>query len=568
MLHIFCVTTALVHHVLILKNELRFEACVLLSVFFSSKRAVDESEMEAAERRSLRCVWVTGGRALTEQEAAVEIVSEARLLLQEDLAQLGVQWDPTTLPPGAPTVSNLKNHHSSDSDSSVTCNSPQEAKADGSKGIEGQMHNKSESRDTDRHREEIKKEYKPEKQMALEKVKTSTGESLAEQPAETQINKKMKEQTRKDRTKTEVAQTGNRAPGNITRTKKTNTILSTANATENPDEIRERQKHTQPEQKKEECKKSEEKGGQKSEGAVSVKVVGREVKVSIPERSLTQELAEIVYSPPQLLPHPQPSSSPIPLPRFRAPISRVEEQSVSTKTSKGDGTTALSSPLQPGRLKHSRALSKVLHSIQTDRSLQNNVDTAQTTRLSPDYNTAPGPAPEVPATVQTSGPVLQTPSTVSASTNNSPPSASPASVPFISPKAKRRRIEGAGLDQFSSPELYAGEERDEEVEGNVKKGEESFGDSFELDTQTEKIILQQTYQHGNGNDRGMHPLAETEKIREEEMVEMCIDVEKGKNGLELTDNACPRFNISLTDSQMELILNTSHQVNDQNHQSS
>uniref|UniRef100_A0A8C5FX72 DNA-directed DNA polymerase n=1 Tax=Gadus morhua TaxID=8049 RepID=A0A8C5FX72_GADMO len=65
--------------------------------FKSSKRAVDESEVEAAERRSLRCVWVSGGRALTEKEAANEIVSEARLLLQGDLAELGVQWDPGTL---------------------------------------------------------------------------------------------------------------------------------------------------------------------------------------------------------------------------------------------------------------------------------------------------------------------------------------------------------------------------------------------------------------------------------------------------------------------------------------
>uniref|UniRef100_A0A3B4YPZ5 DNA polymerase theta n=1 Tax=Seriola lalandi dorsalis TaxID=1841481 RepID=A0A3B4YPZ5_SERLL len=86
--------------------------------FKSSKRAVDESEMEAAERRSLRCVWVTGGRALTEQEAATEIVSEARLLLQEDLARLGVQWDPTTLPPGAPAVNSCDNGHSSDTETS------------------------------------------------------------------------------------------------------------------------------------------------------------------------------------------------------------------------------------------------------------------------------------------------------------------------------------------------------------------------------------------------------------------------------------------------------------------
>lgn len=515
--------------------------------------------MEAAERRSLRCVWVTGGRALTEQEAAVEIVSEARLLLQEDLAQLGVQWDPTTLCPGAP-VSNLNNHHSSNSDSSVSC--PQEAKADGSKEGEGYMHNKREGRDTDA--EEAKGEFKPEKPLALEEVKTLTGNSRGEQQEETQVNKKKEEQTRKDRIETEVAQTGSGAPverGIITRTKKTNTTLSTANVTENPDEISERQKHTQPDQEIQECKNSEEKEGHESEGTVSVTIRGQQGKRPIPERSLTQELAEIVCSPPQLLPHPQPSFSPMPPPRFRAPISRVEE-SVSTKTSNGDGTTGLASPLQPGRLRHSRALSKVLLSIQTDKSLQNNVDTAQMTRPCSDPNSAR--AAEVPDSVQAPEPMPQRTPTVFAGTNNSPLSVSPVSVPLISPKAKRRRIEDAGLDQFSSPELYAGGERDEEVEGHLKKREESFGDSFELDTQTEKILLQ----HGNGNNRNVHPLVETEEIKVQEMAEMCIDTEERKNGFEAPDNACPRFNISLTDSQMELILNTSHQVTEKNNQSS
>ncbi|XP_029948848.1 DNA polymerase theta-like [Salarias fasciatus] len=89
--------------------------------FKSSKRAVDESEMEAAERRRLRCVWVTGGRPLTEQEAAVQIVSEARLLLQEDLAQLGIQWDPATLPPPVSAV-NRPDDHSDASSSSHSFN--------------------------------------------------------------------------------------------------------------------------------------------------------------------------------------------------------------------------------------------------------------------------------------------------------------------------------------------------------------------------------------------------------------------------------------------------------------
>uniref|UniRef100_A0A8D0ATP4 DNA polymerase theta n=1 Tax=Sander lucioperca TaxID=283035 RepID=A0A8D0ATP4_SANLU len=110
--------------------------------FKSSKRAVDESEVEAAERRSLRCVWVAGGRALTEQEAAVEIVSEARLLLREDLAQLGVQWDPTTLPPGAPAV------NSPDETSSASYLTSHEAQVDNNKNHqEGDRVRKSDNGD-------------------------------------------------------------------------------------------------------------------------------------------------------------------------------------------------------------------------------------------------------------------------------------------------------------------------------------------------------------------------------------------------------------------------------------
>lgn len=57
---------------------------------------MDESEEEAQERRSMRCIWVSGKKALTESEAAHQIVSEARLLLQQDLALLGVEWDPNS----------------------------------------------------------------------------------------------------------------------------------------------------------------------------------------------------------------------------------------------------------------------------------------------------------------------------------------------------------------------------------------------------------------------------------------------------------------------------------------
>ncbi|KAL1252970.1 hypothetical protein QQF64_017663 [Cirrhinus molitorella] len=65
--------------------------------FKSSRQAVDESEVEAQERKSMRCIWVSGKKALTEREAAQQIVAEAQVLLQQDLALLGVDWNPASL---------------------------------------------------------------------------------------------------------------------------------------------------------------------------------------------------------------------------------------------------------------------------------------------------------------------------------------------------------------------------------------------------------------------------------------------------------------------------------------
>uniref|UniRef100_A0A667YDA4 DNA polymerase theta n=1 Tax=Myripristis murdjan TaxID=586833 RepID=A0A667YDA4_9TELE len=129
--------------------------------FKSSKRAVDESEVEAAERRSLRCVWVSGGRALTELEAANEIVSEARLLLQEDLARLGVHWDPTTTNPDDRCSGHSDSGSETSSSSSV--GSHEKQRHDSRNRQEGDKFKKHESRDVDRHIEEIKEDCKDEK---------------------------------------------------------------------------------------------------------------------------------------------------------------------------------------------------------------------------------------------------------------------------------------------------------------------------------------------------------------------------------------------------------------------
>ncbi|XP_060747500.1 DNA polymerase theta isoform X2 [Tachysurus vachellii] len=81
--------------------------------FKSSRQAVDESEEEAQERRSMRCIWVSGKKALTESEAAQQIVSEARLLLQQDLALLGVEWNPNSISPQTITNSSDESTDSS-----------------------------------------------------------------------------------------------------------------------------------------------------------------------------------------------------------------------------------------------------------------------------------------------------------------------------------------------------------------------------------------------------------------------------------------------------------------------
>ncbi|XP_007493816.2 DNA polymerase theta [Monodelphis domestica] len=62
--------------------------------FRSVRRAVDEEEEAAEERRSIRTIWVAGRKGLTEREAAILIVKEARMILQQELAEMGVQWNP------------------------------------------------------------------------------------------------------------------------------------------------------------------------------------------------------------------------------------------------------------------------------------------------------------------------------------------------------------------------------------------------------------------------------------------------------------------------------------------
>lgn len=505
--------------------------------------------MEAAERRSLRCVWVTGGQALTEQEAAVEIVSEARLLLQEDLAQLGIHWDPTSLPPEAPAVNSPDDHHSGDSDtSSSSCLSVQEPETNNDHGEEIREGCKS-----DEKMSEVKMEGRNSRQ------KGEAGKELGKLGV--MESKKILEDPRKEgRSDPEIGE-ANRERKN--ETSKAVTKKSITNAAENQGENAE---NIGSEQEEKECHKAKRKERDADGVTVSIRPKNYQVNQPVPEQSLTQELAEIISSPlpvPAPGPQPQASPSPILLPRFRAPISRAEQQqTVSTRTVKGDCTTGLTvSPVQPGILK--RALRKVLHSIQTDKNLQDNVETAETSHSKPAIVSSvknSAHSGQLLVTIPAPHHMHETPPRTSAPTNpdtlNSPLSDSSATVP----EAKRRRLDGR--EKFSSPELYGGDKTDDEIEGDVKMGEESFGDSFELDTQTERIIVQQI----DEVVRCMDQEVETKKRREDQLLEVAAGLEENgherTNGLKGPDKAHPSFSVSLTDSQMELILNTSHQVRD------
>ena len=74
------------------------------------KKGQGESEWDLAERRKVRCIWVTGQKGLSEWEAAKEIIKEARNLVEQDLGVAGIQWKPcaTTLNDPGKTILSLK----------------------------------------------------------------------------------------------------------------------------------------------------------------------------------------------------------------------------------------------------------------------------------------------------------------------------------------------------------------------------------------------------------------------------------------------------------------------------
>lgn len=483
--------------------------------------------MEAAERRNLRCVWVSGGRALTEHEAAVEVVSQARLLLQEDLAQLGIRWDPATLPPEAPDHPDHHRNHVN-----ATSASPQEERVSSIKDVQERNIDKARDCDgTDDCEKENKEDYKHENNTTISESKREHRNS---KPGKNRAKARLDEHGINDRTEPAARHS--------------------TDANEDMENIETNNEEDANLQIEGQNQEMEQRKGMSSRSEA------HPAKHPVDERSLTQELAEVMFSPlPELIPRPQLSLSPASPRRLRTPVSRVEaRQPFPGNVSERHRTTSLvASPVHPGRLEHARVLNKVLHSIQTDQSLQGHVQVAP-----PEASLAQDPAPEgQPSKAQAPVPeaAVRAPN-IQVSLSLSPVSST------VQPEAKRRRTDFTGVDSFSSPELYAGYEDAADRDG------ESFGDSFELDTQTEKIIAQRASPHGDGGGGGLgtNRSGETEKTRKKKIAQTEEEQGTVTNNALQTDNGGSRLlgqgvlSISITESQMEFILNSSHEVSDLN----
>uniref|UniRef100_A0A8K9XCJ8 DNA polymerase theta n=1 Tax=Oncorhynchus mykiss TaxID=8022 RepID=A0A8K9XCJ8_ONCMY len=676
--------------------------------FKSSRRAMDETEGEAAERRSLRCVWVSGGRALTEHEAAIEIVSEARLLLQQDLALLGVTWDPATLP----TETRPNNDHDNDSpetqrdrskswrDKERRLNEKKEMEDRGrnvveQKEVEGREKNEGEREgeeqrgreknegertgEEQRGREKNEGEREGEEQRGREKNEgertgeeqrgreknegertgeeqrgreKNEGERTGEEQRGREKNEGVEVGERKERGGVEVGERKERGGVEVGERKERGGV-EVGEREKRGVEVGERKERGGVEVGERE-KRGVEVGERKERGGVEVgerEEGGNEEDPNLPvcdRRGInTQDLAELVSSPhPPLNPSNHPFHSPPP--RFRAPTSRVEEPltSVSGGTVKRDGLgVAGRSPAQACRRQPSTALRKVLRSIHSERREEGEEEERRedekrgereeeekmgereeksvekreseerrrgtSFKLPPE--TLPVPAPILVSTPK-SAPLLQSKAPPEVPVPPPPCLLSPVPPPprLLSPVppplflssaqapalslsfvVKRRGVEEQ--DRCGSPELY-----EEEEEGK-------FGDSLELDTQTERMILLQDQreererecansQHERGRrekggeeergrrerggeeERGRRKKGgeEEERGREKGGEEERGNREKGGEGKSTDvnppnpspvnsihgnphtygfhDDAAPRYNFSLTDSQMEQIL--------------
>ncbi|XP_062391805.1 DNA polymerase theta [Sardina pilchardus] len=518
--------------------------------FKSSKQAVDETEWEVQERRSLRCIWVSGKKPLTEREAALEIVAEARHLLQQDLAVLGVNWDPASLPLEGSTNQPAAEQSAGEESERTEAHKPEVNKA----SVKGGVTDAGTSADC-RHAKGVVRdaEITESRQMPRDdavRVQVTAKENVesGEEPMDTSVDKSTKNTITKpvldfppadcERQSSALYKVLRSIKAEDKKRPVVDTVSAQSSVNVNSDNqlntngmstSEEQSAPTPPETQASKRRKLEDFGVTNGNDGQIV----NSKHTSLPERTdlSSSDLAKDIN-------HTSKEGD--------KKTDKLEQAARSIDSEEVPGLSCDKNQ-DSGR----KVRFKTKHMIAENTHSEAKHGTERSTLVQPNRNKTEDffQSPDVPQDTSSSSPCLiRTPGVKQAT----------AVLP---------------AEKCTSPDLYTGSTGD-------------FGDSFQLDTQTERIMQQQdgvfqgdaNLKASNGSMKS-HPngvmlkmsVSEDEKSSEESGFETNPNRERS-SGNESPTNVClrrstlahPKYNISLTDSQMEQILNYSNQVTEDN----
>lgn len=466
----------------------------------SSRQAVDESEVEAQERKSMRCIWVSGKKPLTEREAAQQIIAEARLLLQQDLARLGVEWNPAFSSAKAqPDSSSLEDTSSTKSARSVSSSKREQKQNDeemklNETAAEKKLINKSAESSSSAPDFTANSEKLMQIDLVTENAKK------CEQPSSA-LHKVLKSLDAKDE-----SFHSDRTP---------------APASDCSSEPIQRHNFGH--------NSSVKNGGISDQHCVS----------PLSKRRRVDDKAELTEAKTSILTvnDSKPSSTDNKKTETRIDKNKTRSQSLNAKSNRENELNTFSHVHAPLQNRETPHLTTVLTSYKKFTSKTKHLNESENHKAE-----------------------LQEAVSLFRKFSNKD-----KNEYHINLNSKAANDSACNSEKLCSPDLYA-------------NGPEEFNDSFQLDTQTEKMLLQvDDFSHRNkqenhvcqmkvNQEHGNSP--NTNKSTEKEQIEnpdegLSLQNQPSKRNSLTPTEAKPKYNISLTDSQLENILNYSNQVSEE-----
>ncbi|KPP61884.1 DNA polymerase theta-like, partial [Scleropages formosus] len=513
--------------------------------FKSSRQAADESEQDVQERRTIRCIWVSGGKALTEREAALHIVAEARNLLQQDLALLGVQWDPNTFQQEKPVEPGFQLSHESH-DIEQKGSGPEIA---------------ADQREEASIAQKVESENEEDKQIGYPPCAWSSSAKIMQVEIKNTITPCLLNSLPK--TTAERCPVGQEITRQPVQSSVLHKVLKSIKSgrTDNA-----------------EGEKSEQQSSAHSPKPFVGSISGTESNV--PEDNIHQKLAvgqvfkrrkmESAETP--RVQRREDSNVHIIVPEDSVPVC-LQAGRKSPCVNQGKNDSAFSGlthseklGLQECTLNIKKGEIKLNSHGMLKRKCVGNKKGSDLKLSAYNFPSVGGKKCEQKSKhsdAENGCGIAAGERESRKCTNNNAHFSWHCSQ---GPEGDCANVSSSAEDKFSSPELYRGEMED-------------FGDSFQLDTQTERILMQQNNKMGPGNTQMLenkiaglqdftHRVSAAESLRSpkevltKESVTTTFHLKGDSNPCEHVSSAPPKYNISLTDSQMEDILNYSNQASD------